>query len=610
MYEQSYLKKDFDYSSSIEIINNSFINNKIENILNLFSRGSNFNVDYVQNLTIKNNIFIRNILSKNLITYSNLDKIKNVYLSNNLISRNQYNFDENVKKNVKFVKSNSNCGNSTFYYAYNSYTTYSYQYEDLELILPNSCLLSFETSDNSSTYLNYDYYFKRYRPISLDFYQKLITWYLNIPENNIRINENLFYSNNIDYTLCAFSEYNRPYGNFNFSLSSSFVDKYFKPINFQKNSLVSNEVKAEIFSIHDSYDLNLNWWDTRDLNIISSKIFNLTTFGKQCSFLDLSNSYTNCLNQIPNQYGLLSVGCDTDWIDFRSRCYQVINTNMVDSNTADVVCASIDSNIAKYSTELTSFLNKLNYSSNPNQLICEKEPIYSGCFRLPSSNGRCVGNKLVCDDGWIGEKCDIFVCKSNCSNHGNCVGPNKCDCLPGWNGKFCSFSLCPTYTSCTTCTVDNGCGWCDESKKCFPGNGFNINDNSIAKCKNWFYYTCTTIDNRLDRSQCSSDIRKYDCKKNFCLQSSLTKYDSESCQKCLDYEYCFMNGTNGCKVWSEEKCPNGVSQPDYSNPDRIKMTKLSDDIIYMDDSSSYGTGTTIFKCPCNPIFNSSDPKII
>ena len=70
-------------------------------------------------------------------------------------------------------------------------------------------------------------------------------------------------------------------------------------------------------------------------------------------------------------------------------------------------------------------------------------PDHSTC----SPQGICV-----CDEGWLGTRCDrAAVCSGvhNCSGHGRCVGDDVCQCQPGFDGDDCNrYSDCSGYNYC------------------------------------------------------------------------------------------------------------------------------------------------------------------
>lgn len=70
---------------------------------------------------------------------------------------------------------------------------------------------------------------------------------------------------------------------------------------------------------------------------------------------------------------------------------------------------------------------------------CQCYPCYSGsgCDMECSNNGKCQGNKCMCDPvtGWRGSLCEVPGCPGDgkdCTGHGTCDSVNhKCICDPG-----------------------------------------------------------------------------------------------------------------------------------------------------------------------------------
>jgi 3-phytase len=69
----------------------------------------------------------------------------------------------------------------------------------------------------------------------------------------------------------------------------------------------------------------------------------------------------------------------------------------------------------------------------------KKSPICGKC----SHNGYCAKDDSSCScfAGYIGAICEEISCENDCSGHGKCIGPNKCECEQGWGGLHCSFFL-------------------------------------------------------------------------------------------------------------------------------------------------------------------------
>lgn len=58
----------------------------------------------------------------------------------------------------------------------------------------------------------------------------------------------------------------------------------------------------------------------------------------------------------------------------------------------------------------------------------------------PQENGFSTGNgTLSCFAGFTGPNCKDFTCRNDCSGHGDCVGPNECECNLSWAGPECAF---------------------------------------------------------------------------------------------------------------------------------------------------------------------------
>ncbi|KAJ2996458.1 hypothetical protein NUW58_g970 [Xylaria curta] len=84
-----------------------------------------------------------------------------------------------------------------------------------------------------------------------------------------------------------------------------------------------------------------------------------------------------------------------------------------------------------------------NTAYNPRKLPCKPEAsLCSEC----SFNGFCEKSvssssnpTCSCLAGFIGNTCESYQCRNNCSSHGVCIGANRCDCEEGWGGLYCAF---------------------------------------------------------------------------------------------------------------------------------------------------------------------------
>lgn len=210
-------------------------------------------------------------------------------------------------------------------------------------------------------------------------------------------------------------------------------------------------------------------------------------------------------------------------------------------------------------TKISSIWTQGNSPSDSNMLrpwICRKS--HSGnCPKHCNNKGKCVGATCLCDPGWEGEYCSIFHCRevANCSSSGSCVGPNICSCEDGWEGDNCAKSICSRYLSCSQCTKQIGCGWCDSSAKCLPGES----RRAYIPCQDWFYRHCLSFPNH----NCSSEIKSLNCNKEACKHPPANKIGE--CRECEYMEECFDRTVSGCLVVNETKCFFGFPEPKFTD---------------------------------------------
>jgi 3-phytase len=79
----------------------------------------------------------------------------------------------------------------------------------------------------------------------------------------------------------------------------------------------------------------------------------------------------------------------------------------------------------------------LNTKYRPDEEDCKncQSPVTSKC----NFSGFSTGKSCSCFAGYSGSSCKTVTCRSNCSEHGKCVGANQCKCDDGWGGLYCSF---------------------------------------------------------------------------------------------------------------------------------------------------------------------------
>ncbi len=224
--------------------------------------------------------------------------------------------------------------------------------------------------------------------------------------------------------------------------------------------------------------------------------------------------------------------------------------------------------------------------------ICAKFSVVS-CKNSCFHHGACIGRKCVCYEGWNGNDCSQYHCSdvNDCFGRGECVGPNQCRCKAGWTGRACSKSYCPRHDNCLSCSRITGCGWCDQSHKCIPGTGHGPD---VGSCSSWFYYKCITLGSN---THCSNEIYPIECNQRYCNVSN-SQTNKGICQACEDVKRCYKGlvpmapDNTTCSTWNEDKCPQGVVRPDYSNPSRVDNTVMSDKAIFVDP-----TDLLIYFCP-------------
>ncbi|GKT35590.1 hypothetical protein ADUPG1_008719 [Aduncisulcus paluster] len=233
------------------------------------------------------------------------------------------------------------------------------------------------------------------------------------------------------------------------------------------------------------------------------------------------------------------------------------------------------------------------------KLFCECDDGYTGPFcdsligcdgdSLCSNHGLCVsddaeGFECQCNDGYFGSTCENYTCADDCNSHGECSGPDECNCYPGWanasdgsaNCSVCAEGWGPAvddtdpdgdycYMAAGTSTCVYGQRVGGDACICDPGYYGDICDTAICSYPAEHAETCATPDHwvcivgykgaQCDQVEC---INTTDCVHGTC------DTDPEVCDcdegwygdSCNEVEYCLssIQCVNGQCVDSPDEC--------------------------------------------------------
>ncbi|KAL7624974.1 hypothetical protein AAE478_004188 [Parahypoxylon ruwenzoriense] len=87
--------------------------------------------------------------------------------------------------------------------------------------------------------------------------------------------------------------------------------------------------------------------------------------------------------------------------------------------------------------ELNTAFDPRSQVSEPSTPVCA-ECNFSGFCQ---AGGNTSELSCSCFAGFSGADCAAFTCRNDCSNHGQCVGANLCQCEEGWGGLYCAFKV-------------------------------------------------------------------------------------------------------------------------------------------------------------------------
>lgn len=407
--------------------------------------------------------------------------------------------------------------------------------------------------------------------------------YNNTISNILSVNSNSL-KTNISFNIFIFNKEH-------IDSQGNVIDSKSKNLYINNNILHNPQVPYEIsYPIKNKEFLDgnyeYNWWGTVDSGKIKKRIRD-----GRILFGSPTLSFIPLLQEEPEDIAI-SESCRLGWKFISDSCYY-FHVGAGTKTEADLWCRRNTAFlITDYSVNTKKKLkNLLEYTdvdgekkishiwtSDQAQLtgvlkpwICQKSS--SGfCPSNCNRRGSCSGTMCICDAGWTGNDCSKISCEdvANCSYHGECVGPNICKCDPGWYGSHCGASKCPRYSSCQQCTKDEGCGWCDTTQKCVPGNA----EKSFSSCENYFFRNCLTF----SPSTCSKEIHQIQCSEQLC---NMTRTGSVGfCQQCRDLETCYSKVSPvKCASLNESICPLGVVSPNLEDPERKNFMEVHENII-------------------------------
>ncbi|CAD5122347.1 DgyrCDS10784 [Dimorphilus gyrociliatus] len=568
-------RKDDDVSLQVH---SNYFQNCLADCIDIFGNSLEGN----QQFSIERNDFSQPLLSaKRLI---NMEIENGKILIKNL---NIHNLKNSIVARIIF-NSNSNYGNS-----YLTFTQNSVSY------LGNSTVLTATNMGNRKVLANIERLSVTHSQCNKNF--------INITSNMaVDMKNNFFYENNVEDNIiliqsistikmrdCTYifnkntSSFSQPIA---IKVESSNTDVQ---NNIFNNPLLPYELHSTVKS-SSLYNFQKNWWGSTKLEEIYKRIISIQ------KPLGLDNITIEPILNEPPPTSPGIIGCPTGWFLIKNSCYYFysgvgtfdkglnwcLNHDgfLINQTTLDTTEALQD--VLKY-RDLTGNVKMTEIWTTTDDISVNGDLLKPWICTLPFvtycpfncfSRGKCVGGSCVCNDGWTGEFCSQFDCKdiSECSQRGICIGPNKCLCDPNWYGSNCGSSKCPRYTSCYQCTNNEGCGWCDSTQTCQPGNAIR----SESSCENWFYWNCISVSTT---SACSAEIRNIGCVEQFC-NSANEDSTTGLCEQCKDLEMCYKTSGNNCKIWNEKTCRDGTVSPNLYTENRLNSLELEDNVENISDS--------------------------
>ena len=209
-----------------------------------------------------------------------------------------------------------------------------------------------------------------------------------------------------------------------------------------------------------------------------------------------------------------------------------------------------------------------------------------------SDRGACLGDLCVCQQGYIGNECEIKTkCQEDCLGRGLCTWSAKCDCYPGYKGEYCEYTVgCPNNCTSQTagiCQVNGEClcnkGYSEPSCKCECVHGYCYSEGCYCEY-GWKGDKCDIPETQEKpvSQKVSSGARSYTQKSSFCSKKCVHgTCVSDKCECYEGFEGQFCNTTQKAKESKQTcECYNGVCKnntcycwPGYT--DKACSTKVS-----------------------------------
>lgn len=183
-------------------------------------------------------------------------------------------------------------------------------------------------------------------------------------------------------------------------------------------------------------------------------------------------------------------------------------------------------------------------------------PTCSGTDASCGSSPPCTNcnDKDGCDGGYYK---NYYCSGTSCAFSSSCT-ETCCDLYHGNSNAYCSGGtcypppdICSSYTSCSTCTAQSGCGWSLSRNKCYKGSGSG-SDNGLSSGSDWTWGSSQCVKKCSDGTpygSCSSIKPKY------CSSGSLV----DKCEICGCPTDQICASTGSCASYSPDIAVTDIS---------------------------------------------------